>query len=269
MPEGDTLHRTAVTLRRVLRGRVLRRFDAPRLVGHGPSPGATILGVEAKGKHLLIHFDDGTTLRTHLKMNGSWHTYRPGERWRKPAWQARAVIETDDAVAVCFSAPVVEIVPSSRLERHPELQHLGPDLCRDDADLDEAVRRMSRLLDPGVEIGVALLDQRVACGVGNVYKSEVLHARGVHPTTRLGALDVREREDLVRTAAELLRANLEGYPRTTVPEGLAVYGRAGQPCRRCGTSISARRQGEHARTTYWCETCQPRRSPHHRRRHRS
>lgn len=257
MPEGDTLHRTAATLRRVLEGGVLRRFEAPRLVGSGPREGTEILGVEALGKHLLIHFGDGTTLRTHLKMSGSWHTYRRGERWRKPAWQARAVIETEEEVAVCFSAPVVEVVPTSRLASHPDLRHLGPDLCQEGADLGEAVRRMGRVLDPSVEIGVALLDQRVACGVGNVYKSEVLHSCGIHPSTRVGDLAISEREELMRTAAELLHANLDGYPRSTVPEGLAVYGRAGQPCRECGNTISLRHQGEHARTTYWCETCHP------------
>lgn len=257
MPEGDTLHRTARTLRQVLAGGTIRRFEVPRLVGATPAPGTTIVGVEARGKHLLIHLGDGTSVRTHLKMTGSWHTYRPDERWRKPAHQARVVIETDDAVAVCFSAPVVEIVPSEGLDRHPELARLGPDLCREDADLGEAVSRMGEMLDPATEIGVALLDQRVACGIGNVYKSEVLHACRLDPFTPLAEIPAAQREELITTAARQLRANLDGYPRRTVPEGLAVYGRNGRPCRRCRTPVRVRRQGEHARATYWCPSCQP------------
>lgn len=260
MPEGDTIFRAARTLRAVLRGGTVTAFEAPRLAGDLPRPGDVVSDVESRGKHLLIHVEgrDGRpdlSVRTHLRMTGSWHTYRPGERWQKPRRQARLVIETSDAVAVCFNAPVVEVIPTGRIDRHPELTRLGPDLARSDADLDEAVARLSRL--DGTEIGVALLDQRVACGVGNVYKSEALYACRIHPFATVGALDRSSRRELIETASRQLRANLTGHPRTTVPEGLAVYGRAGEPCLRCGTSIVVRKQGLHARVTYWCPTCQP------------
>lgn len=261
MPEGDTIFRAARTLRAVLKGGTITAFEAPRLVGTVPRPGDVVSDVEARGKHLLIHVEgrDGRpdlSVRTHLRMTGTWHTYRPGERWQKPRRQARLVLETPEAVAVCFNAPVVEVLPTERVDRHPELARLGPDLARSDADLDGAAARLGRL-DPDTEIGVALLDQRVACGVGNVYKSEALHACRIHPFATVGAIDRSTRRELIGTASRQLRANLTGYPRTTVPEGLAVYGRAGEPCRSCGASIAVRRQGPHARVTYWCPTCQP------------
>ena len=164
------------------------------------------------------------------------------------------------AVAVCFSAPVVELVEEPAA--HPRLAALGPDLCRPDADLAEAVARLDRLA-AGTEVGVALLDQRIACGVGNVYKSEVLFACGIDPFTPLEDVSLPQRRRLLETAADLLQANLDtSGPRSTTPGGrpgrggLAVYGRAGRPCRHCGTPIRTRRQGEAARATYWCPTCQ-------------
>lgn len=260
MPEGDTIFRAAQTLRTVLGGGTVTRFEASRVAGAVPQEGDVVADVEARGKHLLVHFAGrqgrpDLSVRTHLRMTGSWHTYRPGERWRKPRRQARLIVETADAVAVCFNAPVVEVVPTDRVDRHPELIRLGPDLARSDVDLDEALARLGRL-DPDTEIGVALLDQRVACGVGNVYKSETLHACRVDPFATIGVLDGATRRALLSTASRQLRANLTGYPRTTVPEGLAVYGRGGEPCRTCATPIAVRRQGEHARATYWCPTCQ-------------
>ncbi|HYH48558.1 MAG TPA: hypothetical protein VEG38_03320, partial [Acidimicrobiia bacterium] len=175
---------------------------------------------------------------------------------------ARVVIQVAEAaqpdvpvaVAVCFSAPIVELVeePAS----HPRLAALGPDLCRPDADLAEALARLDRL-PAATEIGTALLDQRVACGVGNVYKSEVLFACGVQPFASVGTLATEVRHRLLETAARLLQANLDAGGRTTVEGGLAVYGRGGRPCRRCGTPVQSRRQGDTARVTFWCPVCQP------------
>jgi endonuclease-8 len=256
MPEGDTIHRTAATLRRVLVGRELTGFRAPRLRPPLPTPGTRVERVEARGKHLLIRFADGRTLHTHMRMNGSWHTYRPGERWRRSPGAARAVLETADGVAVCFAAPVVELLDDRDLARHPQLSRLGPDLCTPEPDFEDVLGRLGTL-GPATEIGVALLDQRVASGIGNVYKSEVLFACRVDPFAALGSLDAVTQSELYRTAADLLRRNLEGGPRRTVPEGLAVYDRTGRPCRRCGTAIVSRRQGEDARTTWWCPACQP------------
>ncbi len=290
MPEGDTIFRAARALDRILTGRRVVRFElrarpgGPAAAARPPRPGELVTSVEARGKHLLIAFDGGTTLHTHMQMTGSWHAYRPGEPWKKKPGAARVVVEVAEpaepdvvvAVAVCFSAPVVELVGAPAA--HPRLAALGPDLCRRDADLTEAAARLGRL-PGGTEIGVALLDQRVACGVGNVYKSETLFACGVDPFVPVGALDAGMRRRLLETAARQLQANLDGGgPRTTVATvggataggagaGLAVYGRAGRPCRRCGARILSRRQGDPAqttyglttygRTTYWCPRCQP------------
>jgi endonuclease-8 len=260
VPEGDTLHRTANRLRPALAGQSLVRLTLHHATGGGrrPQTGERIEGVEAVGKHLLIRFERGTTLRTHMRMTGSWHLYRPGERWRKRRELARAVVEVENWTAVCFAAPVVEL--TDEVTASARLAHLGPDLTRTDittADIDVAVGRMRAVLDANEEIGNAMLDQRVACGVGNVYKSEVLFACAVDPFAPVGAIDVDLRRLLVETASRFLRqSTADSGPRATVPEGLAVYGRTRQPCRRCGSLIHARRQGPQARTTYWCPECQ-------------
>ena len=259
MPEGDTIHRAASRLANALTGHSVTRFEAPRLVAPGPAPGTTVEEVEARGKYLLIHFDDGLTLETHMRMTGSWHLYRPGERWRRPRSTLRALVATDRWEAVCFSAPHVVLVDRNRRggRGRDGTDHLGPDLCRADPDLDEVVRRLDERRPSTDPIAVALLDQRVFCGVGNVYKSEVLHACGVHPDTPVAALGPDLRRCLAGTAHRLLRANLGGGPRVTVSGGLAVYGRRGEPCRRCGAPVERAVHGEHARSTYWCPRCQP------------
>ena len=260
MPEGDTLAKVAIRLRPALAGHRLTRFDSPRLRGRAPAVGTRIEGVEARGKHLLVHFADGLTLRTHLRMSGSWHLYRERERWQKPPHLARAVLGSDSGwVAVCFQAPVVETY--HRAGREPDaLAALGPDLClpgslADDV-LDEVVARVARLGDPGATLGEALLDQRIAAGIGNVYKSEACFACGLDPTTPLGAVSEADRRRVWATAARQLQANLGRAERRTHPSGLAVYGRRGQPCPRCGTPVAMARHGDLARSTYWCPRCQ-------------
>lgn len=245
MPEGDTIHRTANRLREVLVGQRLVRLDAPRAHGTRPKPGATVDAVDAVGKHLVIHFSGDITLRTHMRMAGSWHVYRTGERWRKPAHLARAVLEVEGWTAVCFSAPVVEFETEGGSARN--VAHLGPDLTRSGVDLETAVERMSGT----VEVGVALLDQGIASGVGNIFKSESLFATRINPFTPVDDLGRDEKIELLTAASKLLRASV-----ATARVTPAVYGRAGQPCLRCGTPIRARRQGEQQRTTYWCPTCQ-------------
>lgn len=257
MPEGDTIHRTAATLRTVLEGRELERFEAPRVRGRAPAAGSRIEAVEARGKHLLIRFDDGAVLHSHMRMTGSWHTYRAGEPWRRHASLARVVIQTPSSVAVCFDAPVIELLDERGLARHPQLRALGPDLCVADPDIDEALRRMDAL-DPDTPVGVALLDQRVASGVGNVYRSEVLWASRVDPFRPVAEVDPEHRRALLVGVARMLRANLRTRRRETVPGGLAVYDRAGRPCRRCTSAIRTRRLGEQARSVWWCPGCQTR-----------
>ncbi len=259
MPEGDTIHRTAATLRTVLADGVLTRFELAGRAGPvrtTPSRGERIGPIGARGKHLLIGFSGGLTLHTHLQMTGSWHTYRAGERWQRPRRQMVVTFASAQAEAVCFDAPVVELLDRYALARHPRLNALGPDLCLPDPDLDEVERRLE-LLDASTPIGVVLLDQTVASGIGNVFKSEALWARSVDPSIPLSSLDPAARRAIYRTASDQLRANLgHAGPRRTVRQGLAVYDRAGLPCRRCGTPIRTTRQGSTGRSTWWCPACQ-------------
>jgi endonuclease-8 len=266
MPEGDTIARSAAVLRDALVGRRVTNATAQPRPGLRSVPrmerviGATISTVDSKGKHLLIGFDNGLTLRTHLRMSGSWHRYRPGERWWRPAKEATVVIETAEAVAVCFNAPTAELLTATELARHAGLNALGPDLLSSDFEPDVAVARLRAR--PATEIANALLDQEALAGIGNVYKSEVLFFERTNPWTEVSALDDPRLHAIVVTARRLLRANLRGGARVTTGarspgEALWVYGRAGRPCRRCGTQIRSARQGELARSTYWCPRCQP------------
>jgi endonuclease-8 len=265
VPEGDTIHRSATALRAALLEKIMTGFEAPRLRGIYPSRGATIERVDSRGKHIEIGWDDGVVLHTHLRMTGSWHLYRPGERWRKSTKHVRAVIEVDGFEAVCFNAPVVETYRARDFVAHPGRGGLGPDLCDPRSELAECVERIPRFCDESTTAAEMLLDQRIACGVGNVYKSEVLWACGVHPFTPVGALDLETRSALIDTAASFLQANLDQPARVTLPgspDGVAVYGRYGKPCYRCGMPIEVRRHGEQSRVTYWCDGCQERRERH-------
>jgi endonuclease-8 len=256
MPEGDTIYRTAKLLRDALIGRTLIRFETPRPVpGIRPEPGEQIGEVRSRGKHLLVRFSSGTTLHTHMRMTGVWRVFASGEPGRKSPSQVRVVIETQDVVAACFSAPVVELLTDADIRRHPALAALGADLCDPDPDLDDALRRMAGLVRT-TPIGEALLDQRVAAGVGNVYRSEVLWLCEIDPFATLADVPEPARRALLQTAHRQLRRNLGPGPRRTVPSGLAVYNRAGRPCLRCGSRIQVRRSGEQARSTWWCPACQ-------------
>jgi endonuclease VIII len=265
MPEGDTIHRTAATLRRVLVGATLTRVDLPRHPAPLPAVGSRVTRVEARGKHLLLTTSDGLVVHTHQRMTGAWHVYRPRERWRKSHQAARVVLGTADVIAVCFAAPVVEVLDERAVRRHPTLRRLGPDLLDPDPDLDEVLRRVTALIPSDRPVGEVLLDQRVASGIGNVYRCDVLFLHGLAPTTPIAAIDPGRRRELFATAGQLLRANLDGVVRTTVPGAPAgtlwVHGRAGAPCRRCGTPIVVGQLGEQARYVYWCPTCQPERPP--------
>lgn len=252
MPEGDSIVQARDRVQAAVGGKTLHRAEVR---GRALRLPRRVTGVESRGKHLLVRFDDGLALRTHLRMHGRWDTYAPDERWRRPPYRARAVLVADDGwAAVCFDAPDVEVLTGPSHE-HDRLGHLGPDLCAPDADLDAAVARLGRI-DPGTELGVALLDQRVTAGVGNVFKSEVCWACGLDPFVPVAALDDATRRDIVDTAARLLRANLGPGRRVTFGRGYAVYGRARLPCPRCGTTVRTRVQGAPARSTYWCPGCQ-------------
>jgi endonuclease-8 len=247
LPEGDTIFRTAATLQKALAGKTVTRYETMLPKIEGPLRGRTIERVVAAGKHLIIDFSGDLHLRTHMRMNGEWHVYRPGERWWRPRRDMRVVIETEDFVAVGFNLPVAELLTGRELQR--QLHEQGPDLLGD-FDVREAVQRARSL--GGEEIANVLLNQRVAAGIGNIWKSESLFARGINPFTPVKDLDDDALEQLFLKARDLLKSSAAG---SRPP--LHVYSRGGQPCRICGTAIASRKQGLDARLTYWCSRCQP------------
>jgi endonuclease-8 len=277
MPEGDTIFRAARTLNRALAGKVVARFDSvfpalTRVAEDHPIVGRRIEAVAARGKHLLMAFSAGLTLHTHMRMNGSWHIYRVGERWQRPARDMRVVVGTSDFVAVGFNVPVAELLTARELARHRDLQTLGPDLLNADAGVpgpgDEIVRRMQARDQEAV--ADVLLNQRVVAGIGNVLKSEILFVAGIDPFRAVATLSDAELGRIIDVARDLLRANVLGSRQTLSravgrrttrsldPNAkLWVYARGGEPCRRCGTRIVARKTGIDARLTYWCPHCQP------------
>ena len=262
MPEGDTVWLAARSMHAALAGKVLRRTDfrVPRLATVDLS-GRTVVEFVARGKHMLLRLDDGRTLHSHFEMDGSWHLYAPGERWRGgPAHQVRAVLEVDGAVAVGYRLPVLELLPAGGEDA--AVGHLGPDTCGPDWDLDEAVRRLRTR--PERWVGPALLDQRNLAGIGNLYKAEALFLRGVTPWTPVG--EVEDLPALVSLAQRLIASNRERWSQATTGDTRPgrqhwVFERSGRPCRRCGTPIRSAEQEEpddpgRGRLTYWCPHCQ-------------
>ena len=274
MPEGDTIFRAARTLDRALAGKTVVRFETglaqlSRVDDDAPIAGRTVDRVRSVGKHLLIEFSGDLVLRTHMRMNGSWHVYRPGERWQRPRSAMRVVVETADFQAVAFDVPVAEFRTGRELARDPAVVQLGPDVLDPGFDEGEAVRRLRER--GAMDIGDALLDQRALAGIGNVFKSEVCFAERVHPFTPVSALDEEALLRLVRTARRLLGMNVlessggrmvtdTGFRRMTrrgdPGARLWVYGRVARPCRLCGTRIALERRGPEARSSYFCPGCQ-------------
>jgi endonuclease-8 len=260
MPEGDTVWLAARRMHDALAGRTLTKTDfrVPQLATVDLT-GQTVQEVVSRGKHLLTRIGADLTLHTHFKMDGSWHLYRHGERWKGgPGHQVRVLLETNEWQAVGFRLPVVELL--RRGDEAEAVGHLGPDLLGPDWDLDEAVRRLRAR--PERPIGEALLDQRNLAGIGNVYKMEVLFLQGVSPWTPVGTVGDLPR--LVGRAQLLLEHNRHEPAQVTTGDTRRgrqhwVYGRGGQPCRRCGTTILVEGQGDPAyeRVTFWCPNCQP------------
>src|SRR5579885_1798650 len=275
VPEGDTIFRTARTLQRAIGGQEITRFETmlPRLARVEIDlrvTGRSVEWVEPRGKWLLMHFSGGLILLTHLQMNGSWHIYRPGERWKRRHSDMRIIIGTPKMLAVAFSVQIAEFHSAASLERREGLVTLGPSLLDEQFDEAEAVRRLRRLAD--TEIGDALLAQSALAGIGNIFKSETCFASRVNPFRLVGSLGDAELLGIVRKARQLLLANASreyttrtvtyfGVRRTTgradPAQELWVYQRRGEPCRCCGTPIEARKQGDGARATFWCPLCQP------------
>jgi endonuclease VIII len=273
MPEGDTIFRAARTLHRALAGKPVVQFESvfpalTRVHDDTPLTKQTIESVTAAGKHLLMRFSGGIVLRTHMRMNGSWHIYRPGEAWQLARREMRVVVATADFVAVGFNLPVAEFIAARNLVRHEELRRLGPDLLSDDFDDYEALHRMrERSADIIADV---LLNQRVVAGIGNVYKSEVLFLCRVNPFVPVRELPDDSLRKLIATARRLLKLNVSrsvppmttygGLRKTTgrdhQAERLWVYRRVGLPCRRCATRIKLKKHGLAALLTYWCPKCQ-------------
>jgi endonuclease-8 len=275
MPEGDAIYRAARTMHRVLAGQVVTKFETAyahldRVNVDTPIVGRTIERCESAGKHHLIVFSGDVILRTHMRMSGSWHLYRHGERWWRGPQAMRVRLDTADWVAVAFQVPVAEFVTAKQLASTDPVAKLGPDLLGREFDRDEAVRRL--IVSGHQPIAMSLLDQRMVAGIGNIYKSEVLFMAGVNPFTPAGAVPQPVLERMMDIARGLLKDNvidgsserIQTYrslrmtnPATEHDESLWVYGRAGKPCRKCATPIEMRKMGIDARSTYWCPNCQP------------
>lgn len=290
MPEGDTIHRTAATLARVLVGHRVTRFDCvfpsvTRVHEDHPIVGRRVDVVEAQGKHLLMVFAAPATaaggakeqrpisLRTHMRMSGSWHVYRPGERWQRAASRMRVRIETEGFVAVAFDVHDVECVvvgaePAART--FPAVRRLGPDLLAPSFDEDAAVRFVQA--SSHATLAETLLDQHLVSGIGNVLKSEVLFLSRRSPFTAPARLDASAWRDVLRCARHVMRRNVAvtiagaggrgragrvTTGRLDPSAALWVYGRTGRPCRVCGAVIAGRRLEPGGRSTFWCPMCQP------------
>jgi endonuclease-8 len=260
MPEGDTIYRAATRLQAVLAGQVVQRAESRWLGAPADSLlGRQITAVEARGKHLLIHFDDGRVLHSHMGMTGSWHIYRPGEPWQKPAQRAAIVLEFSQVCVVCFTPKLLELLSATQLRRHDYLRRLGPDLLAGPPPDHEVLARFRQCNQ--LPIGEAIMNQTVVSGIGNVYKSEVLFHQRLHPQTPVSNLRDEQILALVAISRDLMQQNLSGRPRTTrhsLDGGrFWVYSRSGKPCYACGAPILLIRQGDAGRTTYYCPQCQP------------
>jgi endonuclease-8 len=276
MPEGDTIFRTARSIGRALAGKPITGFRSnfpllTRFHDDTPITGQVVDSVESRGKWLLIHFSGGATLATHMLMNGSWHLYPRGERWRRPAREMRIVLENQDYQAVAFSVPVARIYTAQELAREKRIPAAGSDVLNKTFDPESAAIRIRNCGDQ--EIGEVLLHQYVLAGIGNVFKSEVCFVERVNPFCLVAALSDKQVGALITTAQRLVGANVledsgnkivtyGGQQRRTThnakpQDSLWVYGRSGQSCRRCGTLIRHRLQGPDARVTFWCPVCQP------------
>ena len=254
MAEGDSILRVARRMDAALAGsRVSVRTPGRRRPDGLPPTsidGLVLERVESRGKHLLLHFEESLVLHSHLGMRGGWHLYRTGERWRRPAHDAWIALAGNESEAVNFGGSKMRIVAEGQLDRDPRLARLGPDILAEPFEPTAAIARM-RGTNPQIELGEALLGQRLVAGIGNIFKSEGCFEAGVDPTVRLGSLDDERLADVLVATRRLM---LEAVESGRQPK--RAYRRAGEPCPRCGATIRARAQGDGARTTYWCPGCQ-------------
>lgn len=257
MPEGDTLFQLAAELRPVLVRQTVITSRGAVSIHPETLAGRTVRDVESRGKHLLLHLDDDTTLHVHLGMTGRFFINDLPSA-REPGAGADLVLETGRHRVVGRELPVLERLTSAALKRHPFLSTLGPDVLAEAFDAPAVAERYRR--EPFAPLGEVLLDQRLACGIGNVYKSEGLFLRGLDPWQRAADTPVETLVALLAEVRGLMRRNLApGLRRTRRgldPGRYWVYDRAGKPCRRCETIIAMARQGDLGRSTYYCPTCQ-------------
>ena len=260
MPEGDTLHRAALQVGAVLTGHVPDTVLTPHprfARDRWPErlSGRRVEAVEARGKHLLLHFEGGLAIHSHLRMTGAWRVLGPGRRWPRSPRSAWLVLRRGDTEVVQFGGPVLELMTEARVRSDPRLAHLGPDLVSL-RPFDEALfLRRLRQDDQTRQLGDVLLDQHVVAGIGNIWKSEGCWLARLDPWRPIAAVSDREAVTVVAGLRPLMQWSVvHGH------EGMArnVYGRAGAPCLRCGAPalVRARAQGDEARTTYWCPRCQ-------------
>jgi endonuclease-8 len=258
MAEGDTVFATGVRLHDALAGQVLTRTDF-RVPAFATADlrGQVVTEVASRGKHLLVRTDGEVSVHSHLGMDGAWGIYDAGERWRGRSFEVRVVLETDRRIPVGHRLRRLEVIPTSA--ESEVLGHLGPDVLGSAWDEAEVVRRLTA--SPERPVGDALIDQRVMAGPGNVYKSEVCFLAGVDPRTPVG--EVQDPATLVHLTKSLMERNRSGGRRVTTDDPrrgreLWVYGRAGRPCRRCGTPVRSFTQGAagDGRITYSCPGCQ-------------
>jgi endonuclease-8 len=251
MAEGDTILRAARRIEAAVGGQELEvraRSGQARAAGLERLDGRRLERVEARGKHLLLHFGD-LVLHSHMGMSGSWHIYSRGAGWRKPAGAAWVTLSGAELDAVQFGGPTLRLLSSTQLRSDPILSRLGPDILA--PEFDPETVRIRLQAPPERELGDALLDQRLIAGVGNIFKSEACFAAKVSPWRKIGELQDGEVERVLEAGQRLMRESVEkGRP------SHAVYHRAGKPCLACGTPITARGQGDANRRTYWCPRCQ-------------
>ena len=259
MPEGDTLRRAAEVLTPVLEGQIVTDLWFKKLRGYRPRVGDTIHSVEAVGKYLLLEFDRKLVLHTHLGMTGSWRgTTLDRAHPRDP--KLRILIETAAGRALCFAAPDISTHISG--SGTAPADRIGPDLSNDDVDLHDVLARSRRRSKESTTLAELLLDQQVAAGVGNVFKSEALFVAGLHPFTLVNAVTDEQLAKLWSIAHRQLVVNRDkAYRSTTRPESISrthVYGRHHFACLRCDNAVAFSAAGERtARSTYWCPSCQP------------
>jgi endonuclease-8 len=302
MPEGDTIFRTATTLRPAMEGGVIenarirdRQFECERIIGRD------VTAIEARGKHLLIHLafsysppskggarreihDTSVTpvarssteaenpspslspgargtliIHSHMGMTGSWHVYHPGQPWRKPTHYAALELSINNLEVICFSPRLLELLTADQLRRHAHIHRLGPDLLAHEFDMPTALARFRAR--NSLPLGEAVMNQTLVCGIGNIYKSEILYLMAFDPFAPVERFSDDELTAMLQKARYLLRRNSGGPNRMTRFGSDAgrmwVYGNSGRPCPKCGTIIELRRQGDAGRTTCWCPECQP------------